>query len=151
MVAQTSTVQQYNLASFGSPILSPGSHRLFVEYGVDNLNGSAPLLLDYFIIQNVTGPLFTTRPPYTTCPPNTTTIKSTQSPTITPGTIAGVVIGSAVGLALFIFSLIWTIRFIKTAISLRQPVPYTTYRDVRNLWRAKEGNKTALIVRGALI
>jgi hypothetical protein len=149
VVAQNSTIQQYNLPSFGSPILSPGSHRLFVEYGVENLNGSAPLLLDYFIIQNVTGPLFATNPP------NTTTT-GTQSPThragLSKGTIAGVVIGSAVGLAIIIFSLIWTIRFIKREkAALRQPVPYTTYRNLKKLGRAKEVNETTLTVRGAAI
>ena len=42
-------------------------------------------------------------------------------------------------------------RFIKTAASLRLPVPYTTYRDVRSLWRGKEVNETALTVQGAVI
>jgi hypothetical protein len=47
---------------------------------------------------------------------------------LSEGTIAGVVIGSIVGLALIIFILIWTIRFIKgerAAASLgKEPVPY---------------------------
>jgi len=155
VVAQNSTVQQYNLVSFQTPNLPPGPHRLFVEYGINNLNGSAPLLLDYFMIQNVTGPLFTTSPP------NTTTTTTTQSPTITPifhraglsnGRIAGVVIGSAVGLALIISSLVWTIRFIKREKAAQgQPIPYTTYRNIKKLGREKEVNKTALTVRGAVI
>ena len=147
---RTLQVQQYNLASFDSPVLSPGSHRLFVKYGVDNLDGSAPLILDYFVIQNVTGPLFTTNPPNTTSRPNTRRPVFYRAG-LSKWTIAGVVIGSAVGLALIIFSLIWTIRFIKIAASLRQPVPYTTYRDVRSLWRGKEVNETALTVWGAVI
>ena len=138
------------MASFDSPVLSPGLHRLFVKYGVDNLDGSAPLILDYFIIQNVTGPLFTTSPSNTTSRPNTPGPVFYRAG-LSKGTIAGVVIGSAVGLALIIFSLIWTIRFIKIAASLRQPVPYTTYRDVRSLWRGKEVNETALTVWGAVI
>ncbi|KIM37680.1 hypothetical protein M413DRAFT_13139 [Hebeloma cylindrosporum] len=151
--AQNSTVKQYNIASFDSPILSPGLHRLFVQYGVDNVNSSAPLFLDYLLIQNVTGPLI---------PPNTTTMATTQRPTGTPGpvfyraglskgAITGVAVGSVAGLVLITFGLIWTIRFVKTAASLREPVPYIIYRDVRNLWRTKELNSTALTARGAFI
>ena len=33
------------MVSFQSPILTPGPHRLFVEYGVNNSEGSAPLNL----------------------------------------------------------------------------------------------------------
>jgi len=149
VAAQSSTLQQYNLESFKTPVLSPGSHHLFVKYGVDNLNRSAPLFLDYFLIQNLT------IPPFTPSPLNTTGTTSTQSPTVTQnshraglsqGTIAGIIIGSAVGLAFIIFSLIWTIRFTKrgkAATSLRQPVPYTAYRDIRTLWTAREANKIA--------
>ena len=89
VVAQNSTVQQYNLVSFQSGLLSPGPHHLFVEYGVNNfVEGSAPLILDYFIIQNQTLP------------------SVTSSPRLSHGAIAGVVIGSLVGLALIILGLI---------------------------------------------
>jgi len=95
VAAQSSTIQQYNLVSFQSPVLSPVSHRLLVEYRVDNLNGSAPLVLDYFIIRNLTSP------PFTTSPPNTTSLSNTTSTTrLSKGAIAGVVIGALVGLAL---------------------------------------------------
>ena len=48
-------------AYFQTPILSPGSHRLFVEYGdngVESLSGSVPLTLDYLVIKNLTIPSF---------------------------------------------------------------------------------------------
>jgi len=129
VAAQHSTVQQYNLESFKTGFLTPGSHRLFVEYGVDNfVEGSAPLVLDYFIIQNQTQPSFTPTPSNTT---------STQSPTITPidyrerlseRAIAGAVIGSLVGLALIIFSLIRFIKRKNAAASLgREHKPYAAY------------------------
>ena len=136
VAAQSSAVQQYNLVSFQSPILSPGSHRLLVKYGVDNLNGSAPLVLDYFIIQNQTIPSFTPSPPNTQSTQSPTV---TQSPTITPivyraglsqGAIAGVVIGSLVGLAFITFGLIRFIRRKKAAASLKQEYkPYAAYGD----------------------
>ena len=123
------TVQQYNLVSFQTGPLTPGPHHLFVEYGVDNfVKGSAPLILDYFIIQNQTFPPVTTSPPSTTSPsPPMTT--SPQSPTITPivdsnraglsqGATAGAVIGSLAGLALIIFCLIWCIKRKRAAASL---------------------------------
>ena len=96
---QNSTVQQYNLVSFQTGLLSPGSHHLFVQYAFDNLvleQGSAPLVLDYFIIQNQTSP---SRP-------------------LSQGGIAGVVIGSLVGLALIVFGLIRFIKGKKAAASL---------------------------------
>lgn len=135
VAAQLTTVQQYNLVSFQTGVLSPGSHRLLVEYGVDNfVNGSAPLVLDYFVIQNLTIPSPTPSPPNTT---------NTQSPiviqTITPivyraglsqGAIAGVIIGSLVGLAFIIFGLIRFIKGKKAAASLRQEYkPYAAYGD----------------------
>ena len=106
MPAQNSTVQQYNLVSFQTGLLSPGSHHLFVQYAFDNLvleQGSAPLVLDYFIIQNQTSP---SRP-------------------LSQGGIAGVVIGSLVGLAIIIyiciiFGPIWFIKGKKAAASLGQ-------------------------------
>jgi len=123
--AQSPTIQQYNLVSFQTPVLSPGSHHLLVEYGVDNfVNGSAPLVLDYFVIRNLTSP------PFTLCPTN---VNATRTTRLSKGAIAGAVIGSLVGLALIIFSLIWAIRFIKVkkvAASLgRQPRPYAAYGD----------------------
>jgi hypothetical protein len=140
VVAQSSTVQQYNMVSFQTGVLPPGPHHLFVEYGVDNfVNDSAPLVLDYFIIQNQTIPSFTLTP----SAPNTT---STQSPTVTQtitpivyraglsqGAIAGVVIGSLVGLAvlaLIIFGLIRFIKGKKAVASLTQEYkPYAVYDD----------------------
>ena len=108
--------QHYNLVSFETGRLLPGPHTLFVQYnGVPNTGTAedpihAPLILDYFLIQNQTFPSVTSSPPNTTSP-------GPQSPTITPivaglsqGAIAGVAIGSFVGLALIIFGLI---RFIK--------------------------------------
>jgi hypothetical protein len=136
VAAQSSAVQQYNLVSFQSPVLSPGSHHLLVKYGVDNLNGSAPLVLDYFIIQNQTIPSVTPSPPNTLSTQSPTV---TRSPTITPivyraglsqGAIAGVVIGTLVGLALIIFGLIRFIKGKKVAASLRQEYkPYAAYGD----------------------
>ena len=118
-VAAQNPDQLYNLVSFKTGLLSPGPHHLFVEYGIDNfVEGSAPLILDYFIIQNQTLPSVTSSPPNTISPqsptitPNTTSL---QSPTISPivyraglsqGAVAGAVIGPLVGLSLIIFCLI---------------------------------------------
>ena len=122
VAAQNTTVQEFNLVAFQSPLLSPGEHRLFVQYGVDNLNNSLPLNLDSFIIQNLTLPSFTQSPPNTTSIQSPTITTIIQNPTITQifyraglseGVIAGVVIGTLGGLALIIFILIWAIRFIK--------------------------------------
>ena len=97
VIAQSSTVQLYNLESFQTGPLSPGQHHLFVEYGVDNfVEGSAPLVLGYFIIQNQTFP----------------------SVTLSKGGIAGVVVGSMVGLALIIFGLIRYFKRKRSAASL---------------------------------
>ena len=113
VAAQSSTLQRFNLVSFRSPVLSPGSHRLFVKYGVDSLNGSAPLFLDYFIIQNQTIPSVTQSPLNTSTSTQIPTV--IKGPTIAPnfyhtglseGAIAGVVIGSLLSLALIIFGLI---------------------------------------------
>ena len=104
VIAQN-TVQQYNLVSFQTKLLSPGPHHLIVEYGVDNfVEGSAPLILDYFIIQNQTFPSVTSSP---------------QSRAgLSEGAIAGAVIGSLVGLALMIFCLIRCIKGERAAVSL---------------------------------
>ena len=130
VIAQSNQI--YNLVSFQTGPLTPGPHHLFVEYGVDNfVEGSAPLVLDYFIIQNQTFPSVTSSPPSTTSPspPNTTSSSppNSQSPTITPivgraglsqGATAGAVIGSLAGLALIIFCLIWYIKGKRAAASL---------------------------------
>lgn len=112
--------------SFQTPILSPGPHSLVVEYGsgVQVQSGSAPLILDYLLIQNLTIPPSTT--PGVPNPSSTSGVAIPSStpgviiPSSTPGvvnlpglskgTIAGVVIGCAIGLALIIFILIWIIR-----------------------------------------
>ena len=84
--------------SFQTPILSPGLHRLVVEYvGVQVETGSpAPLILDYLLVQNLTIP--------------SSSPGAVNSAGFSKGTIAGVAIGSAVGLTLIIFLLIWIIR-----------------------------------------
>ena len=78
----------------------PGSHRLFVEYyrDNDNSNSSVPLVLDSFVVQNRTIP---------SIPLNSA-----------GGAIAGLVIGSVVGLALIMFILI---RFIKWPEKATEP------------------------------
>ena len=127
---QNSTTQRYNLVSFQTRILSPGSHRLFVQYGVDNPNGSAPLRLDYFIIQNLTIPPFQSATPTSTPSPTT---HSPVSGKLSSGALSGIVIGSLVGGALIMFGLIWVIRFFKrksAADSLGgQPASYEAYGD----------------------
>ena len=55
-VANGTSIAHYNLISFQTPILSPGSHRLFVQYGANNPDNAAPLRLDKFVIQNLTFP-----------------------------------------------------------------------------------------------
>ena len=118
--------QAYNLVSFQTGLLSPGPHHLFVEYGVDNfVEGSAPLILDYFIIQNQTLPSV---PPNTTSPQSPTTTPIVQPPGLSQGAIAGVVIGSLVGLALIVFGLIRFIKGKKAAASLvREYKPDAAY------------------------
>ena len=115
-IAAQNPDQIYNLVSFQTGILSPGPHHLFVEYGVDNfVKGSAPLILDYFIIQNKTLP---------SVPPNTPIAG------LSIGAIAGVVIGSLVGLALIIFGLIRFIKGKKAAASLvREYKPDAAYGE----------------------
>ena len=97
VAGQNSTAQLYNLASFQTPVLSRGLHHLFVQYGVNNPNGSAPLRLDHLVIHN-----------YTILP---FTPKHTKH--ISTGELSGIIIGSLVGAALIIFGLIWVIRFFK--------------------------------------
>jgi hypothetical protein len=116
VVAQSSMVQQYNLVAFQTGVLSPGSHHLFVEYGVDNfVNGSAPLVLGYFIVQNLT------IPPFTPTPPNTT-----STTRLSEGVVAGAVIALLAGLALIVFSLIRFIKGKKAAASLGRAYNLTT-------------------------
>ena len=109
---------------FQAPIFSPGSHRLYVECGangVDNLNGSVPsLALDYLVVQNLTIPSFAPIPPSTG---------------LSKGAIAGVVIGSLLGFALIMFTLIylfiWTVRYIKKPKMTAGPIVYMAYEDGR--------------------
>ena len=117
-VANGTSAPHYNLISFQTPKLSPGSHRLFVEYGANNPDNAAPLRLDKLVIQNLTYPSSTPSP-------------TTASGKLSAGALSGVVIGSLVGSALIIFGLIWVIRFIKRKLSLsEQAVPYIkTYGD----------------------
>ena len=144
--------------------MSPGSHRLFVEYGsgVQVQSGSAPLVLDYLLVQNLTIPSSSTTPlasPSTT----STTVTSTQAqipgPTITgneianrhgaglpKGAIAAVVIGSVVGLALIILILMWIIRrrFIKLRDSemteVLEPIPRMASEDGQaDHWQGQPG------------
>lgn len=100
--AQNKTVQIHDLGSFQTPTLSPGPHRLFVQYSQDNLSSGtiAPLVLDYLIIQNLTIPPF-----------NTT---SSPHARLSKGAIAGIVIGSLVG-ALIVIILIWVVWKPKSA------------------------------------
>ena len=131
-IAAQNPDQIYNLVSFQTGILSPGPHHLFVEYGVDNfVKGSAPLILDYFIIQNQTLPSV---PQNTTSPqaqiPTTTSTPIVYHPGLSQGAIAGVVIGSLVGLALIIFGLIRFIKGKKAAASLvREYKPDAAYDE----------------------
>ena len=128
MAAPVNLDQAYNLVSFQTGLLSPGPHHLDVGYGLDNfVEGSAPLILDYFIIQNQTLPSV---PQNTTSPqaqiptspqaqiPTTTSTPIVYHPGLSQGAIAGVVIGSLVGLALIIFGLIRFIKGKKAAASL---------------------------------
>jgi len=114
--------------AFQSPVLSPGLHRLFVQYNGGNPDGSTPLILDYFLVQNLTIPSFTPSP--------SPTITKTDSPVsgkLSAGALSGIVIGSLVGGALIVLGLIWVIRFTKqksAADSLRrQPAWYKAYGD----------------------
>ena len=102
--------------SFQTPILSPGSHRLFVEYNGDNdnLNNSVPLVLGGFIVQN------RTIPPNPPNPPNSVGLSG--------GAIAGVVVGSVVGLVL-IFTLIW---FIRRPEKVTRPEPHAAVKSSVN-------------------
>ena len=144
--------------------MSPGSHRLFVEYGsgVQVQSGSAPLVLDYLLVQNLTIPSSST--PLSSTPlasPSTTSTTSTQAQipgsTITgteianraglpKGAIAAVVIGSAVGLAVIILIIMWIIRrrFIKLRGSemteVLEPIPRMASEDGQaDHWQGQPG------------
>jgi hypothetical protein len=107
VAAKNSTVQIYNLTSFQTPALSPGPHRLFAQY---SSSATAPLVLDHLIIQ--TPPL----------------ISSSQSHArLSKGAIAGIVIGSLVGVLIAII-LIWVVRKRKSAAAQRPP-PYAVPAD----------------------
>jgi len=111
----------YNLVSFKSPVLNPGSHRLHVQSGGNE--SSAPLGLDYLLIQNRTLPTTTSSPiPSTPSPIPTFTPSPTRVLTPSPsppidmihhhvglskGSIVAIVTLSLVGLALAMFILIW--------------------------------------------
>ena len=112
-----SLVQAYNLVSFKTPVLSSGSHRLFVQYGVDNPNGSTPLVLDYFIIQNHT------------ISSTTTPIDSHVGSKFSAGALTGIIIGSMVGGALITLGLIWAIRFIKQKLVAAKSPGYEACGD----------------------
>jgi len=161
-VANGTSIAHYNLISFQTPILSPGSHRLFVQYGANNPDNAAPLRLDKFVIQNLTFPslsklvTLSSLTPSSVTPSSVTssTTISTPSPTIAPvsgkltaGALSGVVIGSLVGGTLITFGLIWVTRFIKRKLAAvnsliirEQAVPYikTVYRDDHD--RQLQGN-----------
>jgi len=100
----------YNLVSFKSPVLNPGSHRLHVQSRGNE--SSAPLGLDYLLIQNRTLPTITSSPIPST-PSPTQVLTPSPSPPIdnhgglSKGSIAAIVILSFVGLALVMFILIW--------------------------------------------
>ena len=136
--------------------MSPGSHRLFVEYGsgVQVQSGSAPLVLDYLLVQNLTIPSSSTP---LASPSTTSTQAQIPGPTISgteianraglpKGAIAAVVIGSAVGLALIILILMWIIRrrFIKLRGSemteVLEPIPRMASEDGQaDHWQGQPG------------
>ncbi|KIM42024.1 hypothetical protein M413DRAFT_27552 [Hebeloma cylindrosporum] len=110
--AQNSTVQMYNLISFQTPILPPGPHRLFVQYGNDS-SGTAPLILDHLVIQNFT------RPPST----------SPSHARLPKGAIAGIVIGTLIGFAIIVVGLIRVIRSRKVTAASSQRYTAPNYGD----------------------
>ncbi|KIM42020.1 hypothetical protein M413DRAFT_410625 [Hebeloma cylindrosporum] len=139
VAAHNSTIQTYDLVSFQTPELSPGLHRLCVLYGFTN-ESSAPLVLDHFLIQNLTIPTFTPTPPTPTSSTSSSTspgsAASAQIPTSTQthynarlskGAVGGIVIGTLIG-AVIIFILV--IRFIKRRSAAADPQPgYAAYQD----------------------
>lgn len=101
--------------SFQSPILSPGPHRLFVEYYGDNdsSNCSVPLVLEGFVVQNLT------------IPP---TSPNRHGAEFSKGAIAGVVVGS-VFLVLAIAG-IFMFRFIKLPKKAAGPKSVQVYTEL---------------------
>ena len=113
--------------AFQSPVLSPGLHRLFVQYDGGN-SDATPLILEYFLIQNLTVPSFTPSP--------SPTITKTDPPVrgkLSAGALSGIVIGSLVGGVLIVLVLIWVIRFTKRKSAAdylrRQPAWYKAYGE----------------------
>jgi hypothetical protein len=115
VAAHNSTVQNYGLVSFQTPTLPSGPHHLYVQYGPSN-DTTAPLVLDYLVIQNLTIPTFTPPPPSSTSSTSSTSpasAASAQAPTgtqthsharLSKGAVAGIVIGSLIAaIILFIF------------------------------------------------
>jgi len=99
VVTQSSMDQRYNLESLKSGDLSPGLHRLFIEYpGVDNfVNGSVPLVL--LRILTTLSESFRTKPFRLSLQPMPN-FQQGRSP----------LIGSLLGLAPIIFGLIRTVN-----------------------------------------
>lgn len=97
VAASTSVFDFYDQISFQTPILlPPQSHRLVVQY--EGNDESAPLILDRLVIQNLTIPPYIP-PPY-------------HAKRLSKGSIAGIVIGSVIGL-LLILALIYFTWFTK--------------------------------------
>lgn len=109
-------------AYFQTPSLSPGSHLLTVAY---NLSGPTPLplTLDYFIVQNFASP-----------PPSPTPTPPTNDHRLSGGAIAGIVIGTLLGLALVVFIVYWIIWSITKPEDASEPEPVSqmAYQDGRS-------------------
>ena len=91
--ASSSPFDVYNQISFQTPmLLPPQSHRLVVQYRGNN--GTAPLILDHLVIQNLTIPPYIP-PPY-------------HPKRLSKGAIAGIVIGSSIGLFLILALICFT-------------------------------------------
>ena len=133
VAAHNSTIQNYGLVSFQTPQLSSGPHHLYVQYGPSN-DTTAPLVLDYLVIQNQTIPTPTPTPPSTTStispttpasaasaqiPTDTSTGIQTHSHALSKGAVAGIVIGSLIA-AVILFILVIKYNKRKKASTQRQ-------------------------------